>query len=343
MTYLNILYPFIILKKYSYHEFLLIKILYFFSIPMMILLLVFWGLYCGYDELMKVFEVLQVSKKDIIIWGKQTFNIVKYYGIVPVICFIFYFITLIHFYFLDYKGGFNNEKYVKYVAKKWRKNINEEKEKKFIYMILKEKCHEHDALLQNFSIITKGVMNQEQEEYIIKVLFDLLKKCQEIRNEVAKDEIVKQLQILYTRNFKIIDTFLQQEKNETYILKNIDKFEVRIYAPNLLHPAYDINKSSVSFYMTYYSIRRNLEPYKKFFSNHNVAILQKLRIIWLIYESDSSSDLLKKIYESSDCEEQILCFIDSLLNIRKEKKTYSILPVVASAFENIPLLEDRND
>lgn len=219
---------------------------------------------------------------------------------------------------INIQGQWDDDGYIKYLKKTWIKYFSQEKDKKLIFIFLKKFCGDHALLIPNWQgFYNCDKLDQTHKEYLIKTLFDLLECCVERGNKVAVDHIITQLQNLFDKNKLFITEWIENEWDQTYIQQNRNKLK-RIYDQCVLNSSYEANEFYVRFYNKCIS-EVGSPSYNDFILNKKFDLSRKLRIIWLIYESDSASrgDILQKIKILPGVHPKIIDFINVLLEEKK--------------------------
>ena len=255
--------------------------------------------------------------------------------LILIIIIVSYFLIRKYIFGINIQGQLDDYKYIKYLKRTWIKYFSQEKSKKYIFNILKEFCNDHTLLIPNWKkFFDCDRLDQHHKEYLIGILFDLLERCVEIKNEVAPDYIIEQLQTQFDKNSFFITDKIEKDEDKVYIKKNIAQLSKKISDTCSSSTSYEVSELYVRFHNRY-----KPSHYDKFILDKEIDLLKKLRIIWLIYESDSASreDILQRIKMLSGVHPKIIDFINVLLEEKKiPQNTLSEITIV----ENNPTTGD---
>ena len=233
-----------------------------------------------------------------------------------IICFfsgILYYLVIVFYFFFNTYAKKDNNSYLKYLRKHWKPSLAEEKERKFIYDYIIQNvtdCCMLENQLKNFI----SECTREHQEYIINIIFRLIKHYTAENKKYFSEELVKVIQTMYKDNSRYIDNYIVNNIDENYIIDNVLEFQKQLYLPQLNNDDYHENINAVRFYNVYYE-KKGVLLYKNLFLNTIKDVRKQMRIIWLIYEdnTNTSNCILQKIKDELNIDNQLSNLINVLL------------------------------
>ena len=338
---INLLDSFKIIRSDAYTNlyFVITCILYIVFFPLLLIfigisyIISIWGILGGLVLGIVAQDKILFYLKKIYTWLLPYMNEIMW---VTSICFIagcLYYLLIVFYFFFNYKAKKDNQSYLKYLRKHWEPSLAEEKEKKFIYSYIVQNitdcCIFKDQLTE---FITRCSL--ENQEYIIDILFKLIKHYTSESQRYFAEEAIKVLQTMYKDHSRYIDDYIVNNINENFISDNNQELQRQLYIPQLSNDDYCQNVNAIHFYNTYYD-KQGALLYPDLFSKTIKNIRKQMRIIWLIYDGEYFSDnVLETLYRNDSLNMKVKSFIGVLLN--KDTNLSSQMAMDISIKEDFP-------